>query len=184
MNLSLVLAALVSVGGASFALTGSLRTSVILGVVAALGAWFALTVVQAQWRRAIRPVLQGVSDPNDVADFLRAEQTRRLESERRLALLRLAIDSLPTGVLVTSPSGLVVEHNRALPELIDAPSSSVIGWTAHELSREPELLDAVSRAGRSAEPMSVSLQLGSLRVLVSSLTGASGSLAVFVPAPH
>ncbi|MFT3709929.1 MAG: hypothetical protein QM817_20045 [Archangium sp.] len=181
MNLSLVLAALMSVGGASFALTGSLRTSVILGVVAAIGAWIALSVVHAQWRRAIRPVIDGVTDPEDVADFMRLEQSKRLASEERLALLRTAIDSLPAGVLVTSPSGLVVEHNRALPELIEAPSKSVVGWTAHELSRKPELLEAMSRAGSSSEPVSVSLQLGSLRVLVSSLTG-SGSLAVFLPA--
>jgi PAS domain-containing protein len=152
---------------------------VILGVVAGLGAWVALAVVHAQWRRAIRPVFDAV-DPEDVADFMRAEVARRLESERRTAVLRAALDSLPAGLLVTSHAGVVIEHNSALPDLLEAPSRNVVGWSAHELSRETGLREAVELVSRSAEPVSVTVTLGALRVMVSSIAG-HGSLALVLP---
>ncbi|MBL8913907.1 MAG: PAS domain-containing protein [Archangium sp.] len=173
MNISLILGSLVTVSVMSFAITGSLRVSLATGIAAALCSWATVIIVTERWRKSVASLGR---DPDDVSDAIRENALRSIALEERIVLLRAVVNSLPDGLLVLSRNGTLIEHNRALGEVLEAPASKLVGFTARELLRDDRILAAVESAASTSEPVTV--ETPRLSVRVASLSGVPGALAL------
>jgi C4-dicarboxylate-specific signal transduction histidine kinase len=111
--------------------TSRSRTALLLAIGAAVLAVAAGAAVW--WRRAIRHIEEeqrrGALDRDALARRSADESTARKAAEEAAALserkFQSALEAARFGVLVADASGHVIEHNRALGELLGAPGSLV-----------------------------------------------------------
>jgi two-component system phosphate regulon sensor histidine kinase PhoR len=201
MNRALLWAWGMFVGLSAFALalTQAVALSLALGLVGALGAWFAAENVARQWRRraeafaaaargiSVDPGVEGGStgdDPVRLAHEVQAAAISSRENARKLSVLRAVIDGMAEGVWITSEDGTVVEHNNALKEFLYT-GQEIAGHRPRDLFESPELHDAVQKACRDHVASRLELTVEGVRPCVLSVHVSplgrelAGSSAVF-----